>query len=312
MALLNVAASSLQASATNRVPLGRCPVSGESPIFGPGKRQCRPVGQNLYVPTLANRFELLRQRNEKALVLFLTAGDQPLAELGEVIGALVEGGADVVEVGIPFSDPFGEGPIIQASSQRALDNGATPKKILAAIAGIESEVPIVTMGYYNPILRFGLNEFAQASSAAGVSGTIVSDLVPDEAEAWCDASKQAGLDTIFLVAPTSTEARIDEVCLRTTGFVYAVSRTGVTGSENQVPTDVGELVRRIKGSTQKPVCVGFGISTPAHVRMVCNVADGAVVGSYLVNLLHQEWKGGLGRQTIVDEVRALKSATLPI
>ncbi len=261
------------------------------------------------VSTLAERFEALKLRNEKALVLFVTAGDQPLSELPEMISAFAEGGADVIEIGIPFSDPFGEGPTIQASSQRALDNGATAIKILEAISKVKTEMPIVTMGYYNPVLRYGLSEFAMASKRVGVSGTIVSDLVPDEAEAWCKASEAAGIDTIFLVAPTSTPQRIDEVCARSTGFVYAVSRTGVTGAENSVPSDVKGLVDRIKSKTKKPVCVGFGISSPEHVRMVCEVADGAVVGSYLVNLLHQEWKGGQGRQKIVEAVRALKAAT---
>lgn len=262
------------------------------------------------MPTLASRFDSLKQRNEKALVLFVTAGDQPLSELPAIISALAEGGADVIEIGIPFSDPFGEGPTIQASSQRALDNGATPHNILEAVSKIPADLPIVTMGYYNPILRFGLADFAKASSAAGITGTIVSDLVPDEAEAWCTASAGAGLDTIFLVAPTSTKERIDEVCARTTGFVYAVSRTGVTGAENQVPPDVAGLVERIKSKTEKPVCVGFGISTPEHVKMVCQVADGAVVGSYLVNLLHKDWNSGAGRAKIVEAVRALKQATL--
>lgn len=264
----------------------------------------------LGVPTLSDRFNLLKQRNEKALVLFLTAGDQPLEDLAAIVTALEEGGADVVEIGIPFSDPFGEGPTIQASSQRALDNGATPRRILEAVSKLTSEIPIVTMGYYNPVLRFGLSEFARASHDAGISGTIVSDLVPDEAEAWCKASSDASIDTIFLVAPTSTAARIEEVCARSTGFVYAVSRTGVTGAENQVPVDVKGLVERIKAKTDIPVCVGFGISTPTHVKMVCEVADGAVVGSYLVNLLHNEWKGGAGRDKVIDAVRALKAATL--
>jgi len=262
------------------------------------------------VPSLSDRFRHLKQRNEKALVLFLTAGDQPLSELDDIVGALEEGGADVIEIGIAFSDPFGEGPTIQASSQRALDNGASPRKILRAVAGLNAKIPIVTMGYYNPILRYGLAEFAEESHASGICGTIISDLVPDEAEAWCKASEDAGIDTIFLVAPTSTPARIDEVCARTTGFVYAVSRTGVTGAENQVPTDVRDLVGRIRSKTDKPICVGFGISTPEHVRMVCEVADGAVVGSYVVNKLHDEWKGGAGRAAIVAAVKQLKQATI--
>jgi len=261
------------------------------------------------VPRLAERFAYLSQRKEKALVLFVTAGDQPLDQLSDLVSALEEGGADVIEIGIPFSDPFGEGPTIQASSQRALDNGATPRLILEALGKVQASVPIVTMGYYNPILRFGLKAFAEASLAAGVTGTIVSDLVPDEGEEWCQASAEAGIDTTFLVAPTSTEQRIDEVAQRTTGFVYAVSRTGVTGAESQVPPDVQDLVRRIKAKTDKPVCVGFGISTPEHVRMVCEVADGAVVGSFLVNLLHKEWNDGAGRSKVVEAVKALKAAT---
>ncbi len=259
--------------------------------------------------TLSQRFKSLQEIQEKALVLFFTAGDQPLADLPRIVSALEEGGADVIEIGIPFSDPFGEGPTIQASSQRALDNGTTASKILEAISKAPHSIPVVTMGYYNPVLRFGLHEFADASAHAGISGTIINDLVPDEADDWCEASKSAGLSTIFLAAPTSTEKRIQEVCDKATGFVYAVSRTGVTGAENSVPTDVRGLVGRIKARTEKPVCVGFGISTPDHVKMVCEVADGAVVGSFLVNLLNQDWEGGKGYQKVVDAVRKLKSAT---
>ena len=230
----------------------------------------RPIG---------SRFSTLQAKGEKALVLFFTAGDQPLSELPAIVAALEEGGADLVEVGIPFSDPFGEGVTIQASSQRSLDNGTTPTLVLDAIGSTQASVPIVTMGYYNPILRTGLQAFAQRSARAGASGTIVSDLVPDESDDWCQASEAAGIDTIFLVAPTSTEQRLDEVCSRSTGFVYAVSRTGVTGAESEVPVEVGDLVRRAKSRTSLPVCVGFGVSTAEHVRMISQVADGAVIGS---------------------------------
>lgn len=253
-------------------------------------------------------FEELRRKNERALVLFLTAGDPDLASLPAILDALFEGGADLVEVGIPFSDPFGEGPVIQASSQRALAAGATPDGILAAMAECPPR-PMVVMGYYNPLLRYGERRFAEKSANAGSWGTIVSDLVPDEADSWCQASVAAGLDTIFLVAPTSTEQRVDEVARSSTGFVYAVSRTGVTGDENQVPPDVRNLVERVKKRTDAPVCVGFGLSTPEHVRMVCEVADGAVVGSALVRRLHEDWQGGKGRPQIVGWVRDLKDAT---
>ncbi len=259
--------------------------------------------------TLTQQFDALRSREEKALVLFFTAGDQPLAELPAIMDALTQGGADVIEVGIPFSDPFGEGPTIQASSQRALDSGVTPHGILAALKQSDHQVPVVTMGYYNPVLRWGLAEFARASKDAGSCGTIVSDLVPDESEVWCNACKAAGIDTIFLAAPTSTPQRISEVVEKSTGFIYAVSRTGVTGAENQVPADVEGLVGRIRAQTALPICVGFGISKPEHVKMVCQVADGAVVGSFLVDLLHRVWNGGSGREEVIRQVRVLKEAT---
>lgn len=255
------------------------------------------------------KFEELRARDEKALVLFLTAGDQPLSELPSILDALVEGGADLIEVGIPFSDPFGEGPTIQASSQRSLDNGTSPLAILDTLASVNVPVPVVTMGYYNTYLRFGLPSIAARSAASGVSGAIISDLVPDEGDEWGRAASENGLDTIYLSAPTSTDRRLDEVCSRSTGFVYAVSRTGVTGAQSAVPPAVRVLVEKLKSRTSKPVCVGFGISTPEHVRMVCEHADGAVVGSSLVDLLYREWNGGAGRAPVIETVRDLKAAT---
>ncbi len=256
---------------------------------------------------IQTKFRQLAEKGEKALVLFITAGDQPLEELPKILETLVEGGADLIEVGVPFSDPFGEGPTIQASSQRSLDRGTTPEDILNAIARFDSPIPIVTMGYYNTYLRLGLESIASKSAQSGVVGAIISDLVPDEGDDWGKAALENGLDTIYLVAPTSTDQRIDEVCNRTTGFVYAVSRTGVTGTQTDAPIEVSSLVERVKSRTDLPVCVGFGISTPEHVRMVCQVADGAVVGSYLVDLLHKEWPQG--RAKILEAIKSLKEAT---
>lgn len=256
---------------------------------------------------IQSKFDELKSKGEKALVLFVTAGDQPLSDLPDILQTLVEGGADLIEVGIPFSDPFGEGPTIQASSQRALDNGTSPNAILEAIAKFDSPVPMVTMGYYNTYLRLGLDNVAKRSSASGVSGAIISDLVPDEGDAWGQAAKANGMDTIYLVAPTSTDERIDEVCQRTTGFVYAVSRTGVTGAQSEAPPEVSDLVQKVKARTSLPVCVGFGISKPEHVKMVCQVADGAVVGSFLVDLLNKEWPQG--RANVLEAIRELKAAT---
>ena len=214
-----------------------------------------------------------------------------------------------VPVGVGLGDPFGEGPTIQASSQRALDNGVTPTAILEAIAKTPRSIPVVVMGYLNPVLRFGYDAFAERAREVGVTGAILSDLVPEEADDWIRVSTERGLETIFLVAPTSTEKRIEEVATNSTGFVYVVSRTGVTGAESTVPPDVQALVARVRALTNKPACVGFGVSTPEHVRMVCSVADGAVVGSALVKLLHEEWNDGAGREKIVDFVRSLKQAT---
>lgn len=257
---------------------------------------------------LTARFAALKEQDQKALVAFVTAGDPSLDDLSAVVGAIVDGGADVIEIGIPFSDPIADGPTIQASSQRALDRGVTPEAILQAIPACP--IPIVLMGYYNPILAMGRDSFAKRAHAAGVSGVIVSDLTPEYAQDWLAASSEAGLDTVFLAAPTSTDERLDLVCSNSTGFVYAVSRTGVTGAGNEAPADVQDLVTRLKARTKTPVVVGFGISRPEHVRRVCEFADGAVVGSALVELIHREWRGGQGRDALVETIRSLKEATL--
>jgi tryptophan synthase alpha chain len=259
--------------------------------------------------TIQEKFNSLRSRSEKALVCFFTAGDQPLQDLPGILSLLEEGGADIIEIGLPFSDPFGEGPTIQDSSQRSLENGTTLAKILEAIGQSSPSVPIVTMGYYNPILRYGLNSFAARSKEVGATGTIVSDLVPDEASDWDRICENNGLETIYLVAPTSTDDRIRQVASQSTGFVYVVSRTGVTGAESVVPVEISGLVKNVKSLTNKPVCVGFGISTPEHVSLVCQQADGAVVGSAIVSMLHKHWSNPGERHLIREFVRSLKSAT---
>lgn len=259
--------------------------------------------------TIQDKFASLNASGKKALVCFFTAGDQPLEDLPEIVALLEASGADIIEIGIPFSDPFGEGPTIQDSSQRALENGATLTKILEAIGKCSSTIPLVTMGYYNPILRFGLEHFSKESVKAGITGTIVSDLVPDEAKEWDAACEVNQLETIYLVAPTSTSERIKQVTAQSTGFIYVVSRTGVTGAESEVPAEISGLVRKVKGLTTKPVCVGFGISTPEHVKLVCKEADGAVVGSAIVSMLHKNWANPNDRDKIGEYVHSLKLAT---
>jgi len=258
---------------------------------------------------ISQTFERLRGAGEKALIAYVTAGDPSLDELPSILDALEEAGVDLIEVGIPFSDPIADGPTIQASTQRALERGVTPGAVFEALAKRKGNVPVLVMGYYNPVLRRGLVEFAEMMAAARVSGSIISDLTPEEANPWVQASQNAGLDTVFLAAPTSTDERLDVVCAKSTGFVYAVSRTGVTGAGSEVPPDVVNLVAKIKARTERPVCVGFGISRPEHVRMVCSVADGAVVGSFIVDLLAKSWDGGAGREKLISAVRELKDAT---
>jgi len=259
---------------------------------------------------ISDRFTHLQSRGEKALVLFVTAGYPTLGDFPALISALVDGGADIIEVGIPFSDPIADGPVIQASSQKALDQGMTPGAVLDALAALHPlPVPIVAMGYYNPVLRAGLDRFAQKAAAAGVNGTIISDLTPEESDSWVEASRAHGLDNIFLAAPTSTDTRLDEVAKRSTGFVYAVSRTGVTGAGDTV-AEVSSLVGRIKSRTPVPVCVGFGVSRPEHVQEIGAYADGVIVGSALIRLLDEAWDGGRGAGKVSEFVRMLKSATL--
>lgn len=254
-------------------------------------------------------FENLKQKGEKALIPFVTAGDPGLDQLPSILRTLEEAGADLVEVGIPFSDPIADGPSIQAASQRALDRGTTPPAVLAAIREAHLSIPVIAMGYLNPMVRRGLSAFASEAKEAGISGVIVCDLTPDiESAGWNEAAKEAGLDTIYLAAPTSTEERLKRVAEASTGFIYAVSRTGVTGAGTQAPPEVQGLVEKLRGFSSAPICVGFGISKPEHVKMVCEVADGAVVGSSLVDLLHLAWDSGKGRGLILEKIRGLKKA----
>lgn len=260
---------------------------------------------------LETRFAQLRASGEKALVCFVTAGDPFPDATADVVEALAQGGADAIEIGIPFSDPLADGPTIQASSLRALQHGMTPPKVLDAVREARRrgvDTPIVLMGSWNPTLQYGLDAFARDAAAAGVDATIMTDLSPEEAGEWKRVCDDAGLDTVFLLAPTSTPDRMDLVGRMASGFVYCVSRTGITGARDEVPADLPPMIDAIRGHVgDLPLCVGFGISRPEHVARVCSFADGAVVGSALVTLLHETRD--------CDEARAfvalLKEATRP-
>ncbi|MES1227274.1 MAG: tryptophan synthase subunit alpha [Armatimonadota bacterium] len=258
---------------------------------------------------LSATFQTLRDKGEKALVVFITGGDPSLEDLPIILETLQEAGADVIEIGLPFSDPIADGPVIQASSFRALTNGATRKGVLRSLREANLDVPVVLMGYYNSMLRPGLANFAQEAVEAGVSGTIVCDIIPEEGLDWIEASRQTGLDTIFLAAPTSTIERLDGVAKYSTGFVYAVSRTGVTGDSTGFGEETNKLISDLKQLTSTPVCVGFGVSQPAHVRALAELADGVVVGSALVRLIAEKWDTSSGRTEVLDYVKSLKEAT---
>jgi len=233
------------------------------------------------------RFEELARRGEKALVTYLTAGDPNIETSEAVLLAVAESGADILEIGVPFSDPLADGPSIQAASQRALAAGVRLPQVFQLVRDLRAKIktPIVLMTYFNPVQKYGLTKFAQDAVAAGVDGVILTDLPPEEAGAWKPIADEAGLATIFLLAPTSTAERIERVAKMATGFIYCVSRTGVTGARDEVPSEVRELLEAIRQHTEKPVVVGFGISRPEHVAQVAQWADGAVVGSALVDLV---------------------------
>jgi tryptophan synthase alpha chain len=239
------------------------------------------------IQRITDTFSRLRDAQEGALVTFLTAGDPSVEGTPRLVTALAEAGADLVELGIPYSDPLADGPTVQASSLRALQRGVTPDTVLQMVRDIRSasDVPLILMTSYNLVLRCGLSRFAAGFAEAGADGAILTDLPPEEADPWKQEADAQGLATIFLVAPTSTPERVRRIVEKTTGFVYCVSRTGVTGARSELPAELQDTVALIRRSTETPVCVGFGISTSAHVAQVVQMADGAVIGSALVDFL---------------------------
>jgi tryptophan synthase alpha chain len=230
-------------------------------------------------------FAKLKAKGHGGFIPFITAGDPDLSVTEELLCELAGSGADIIEVGVPFSDPVADGPVIQRASERALGRGTTIKRVLDCIATAKQR--IVLFSYYNPLLQFGLQEVAIASQRAGVDAILVTDLIPEEAGAWMTMLAAHNLDPIFLIAPTTSEDRLKLIAQHARGFMYAVSRTGVTGVREDIKESAASLVRRVRGVTQLPVAVGFGISTAAQVRQVWHYADAAVVGSAIVNEVEQ-------------------------
>lgn len=238
---------------------------------------------------ISRRFAALREAGELGLVAYITAGDPSLEASHKFVVALAEAGADVIELGIPFSDPLADGPTIQRASERALRSGTTLTKVIALVREIRksSEVPLVLFGYYNPVLQMGLEAFAAAASAAGADGVLITDLTPEESADHRRILAAHHLDTIFLGAPTSTDERLAKIAAASSGFLYLISRTGVTGAKDALPDDLPALLRRARHATQLPIAVGFGISLPGHVSILGGLADAAAVGSALVSEIEQ-------------------------
>jgi len=245
---------------------------------------------------IGERFERCKALGRPAFVAFLTAGDPSLDATVRCASALDAAGADVLELGVPFSDPLADGPVIQRSSERALARGVTLREVLDVVARIRetSELPLLLFSYYNPLLQFGLEKLAREAKARGVDGVLVTDLPPEEAGDWIAVARGADIDTVFLAAPTSPPERLARVAQSSRGFVYAISRTGVTGERVALSDDARPLVERLRGLTKVPVALGFGISTPEQVGEAGRVADGVVVGSALVRFLEEDPGGDLG------------------
>jgi tryptophan synthase alpha chain len=236
---------------------------------------------------LADTFARLRRDGRPGLVTYTTAGDPDLATSADILRALARAGADVLEVGVPFSDPLADGPVIQRATERALAAGGCLRASLDLIADVRADIetPIVVFSYANPIVRMGLDAFAERAAAAGVDGVLALDLPIEEADEFRNALLKVGIDTIFLLSPTTTDARITKAATLGRGFLYGISRLGVTGARDRVAVGAEDMVRRIRAITDMPIALGFGISRPEHVAEVGAYADAAVVGSALVALI---------------------------
>jgi tryptophan synthase alpha chain len=234
---------------------------------------------------ISKRFATLRESGELGIVAYITAGDPSLDATLKFVLALADAGADVIELGIPFSDPLADGPTIQRASERALKSHTTLAQVIDLVREIRkrSEVPIVLFGYYNPVLQMGLEKFASSAATAGADGALITDLTPEESDDYRRILTAHNLDTIFLGAPTSTDDRLAKIAAVSSGFLYLISRTGVTGAKDSLPDDLPSLLRRARKVSQVPIAVGFGISLPGHVSVLGGLADAAVVGSALVS-----------------------------
>ncbi|HTV57992.1 MAG TPA: tryptophan synthase subunit alpha [Verrucomicrobiae bacterium] len=259
---------------------------------------------------IGQKFRSLGEAGELGIVAYITAGDPTLAATEKIVLAAAEAGADVVELGVPFSDPVADGPTIQRASERALRSGTTLAGVIELVRRIRRhlQAPLVLFSYFNPILQMGLGNFAKQAAEAGADGVLATDLTPEEAGEYRGILRGNGLDTIFLAAPTSTDARLKEISAASSGFLYLVSRMGVTGAREALPEDLPALARRVRRFTPLPVAVGFGISQPSHVTLLGGIADAAVVGSALMAEIEKSKSVDEAVESVAALVRRLKRA----
>jgi len=259
---------------------------------------------------ISKRFAELRAAGELGIVAYITAGDPSFDATHRFVLALAGAGADVIELGVPFSDPVADGPTIQRASERALKAGASLAGVLELVRRIRqtSQVPLVLFTYFNPVLQMGLEKFAAAATQAGADGVLVTDLTPEESEDYRRIIHTQNLDTIFLAAPTSDDERLRKISACSSGFLYLISRTGVTGAKDSLPDDLPGLLRRVHEFTELPVAVGFGISLPGHVSVLGGLADAAVVGSALVSEIEKASSVETASAALRERVKILKEA----
>src|SRR5579863_7241019 len=254
-------------------------------------------------------FDRRKREGKAALIAYLTAGDPSAEATPGFVAALERGGADLIELGVPFSDPIADGPVIQRGSDRALKAGLNVHKVLeiASKIRLQSDIPLLLSTYLNPVLRYGLEALARDAKAAGIDGCLLTDVSVEEAAPYVAAMRSVGLDTVFLAAPTSTPRRLKLVAEYSTGFVYLVSRTGVTGEQVALSEALGPLVKAVRSSTKLPLAAGFGISTPEQAAAVARIADGVVVGSAFVRIIEQGQTAGNIEQRLEQFARELRT-----
>jgi tryptophan synthase alpha chain len=251
----------------------------------------------------------IRFKHHPALVAYLTCGDPDLRTSREVALAAIEAGAEIIELGVPFSDPVADGPVIQRASERALQNGASLEQVLKLAQDIrkESDAGLIIFSYLNPVMRMGLEKFADEAAKAGVDGALITDLPVEEAGEYLRLMRKRNLVTVFLAAPTSTDERLKRIAEASTGFVYAISRTGITGARKELTEDAQKLVKRLRKFTDLPIAVGFGIASPEHFGAVGAFADAAVVGSAIVQTIEQN--PGKESQAVAEFIKQLSAVS---